>query len=269
MPGALGGVLRMLEGGGDCAGAVTPLAAVSRALDKARWAKIASGLRQCLVFQDAGSLTSRAGEAFPLTGLVRRRQPDRNVGCVRDRVVHSAVRCLGQEARASVRREVGREADLHVDRSDSSGLDAHVEASSHLEAGRVKVMPAEVSASVRSPRTRRDPRRRARSGGADVAAADLSRLVDSDRWTADPNVEAVVGLPPHVHRLDLRGRPGYRGTAAVTAAGTAAGDPPRRNQRRYSRSPGDRVVARARWSARPGSRERGWPSSAARGRRGR
>ena len=47
--GQLAGVLRMLEDGRDCADVVTQLAAVSRALDRAGFAIIASGLRQCLV----------------------------------------------------------------------------------------------------------------------------------------------------------------------------------------------------------------------------
>ena len=46
--GQLGGVLRMLEDGRDCEDVVTQLAAVSRALDRAGFAIIASGLQQCL-----------------------------------------------------------------------------------------------------------------------------------------------------------------------------------------------------------------------------
>ncbi|HZA03302.1 MAG TPA: metal-sensitive transcriptional regulator [Propionibacteriaceae bacterium] len=47
--GQLGGVLRMLEEGRDCEDVVTQLAAVSRALDRAGFAIVASGLRQCLI----------------------------------------------------------------------------------------------------------------------------------------------------------------------------------------------------------------------------
>ena len=47
--GQLGGVLRMLEEGRDCEDVVTQLAAVSRALDRAGFAIVATGLRQCLV----------------------------------------------------------------------------------------------------------------------------------------------------------------------------------------------------------------------------
>lgn len=46
--GQLAGVLRMIEEERDCADIVTQLAAVSRALDKAGFAIIASGLQQCI-----------------------------------------------------------------------------------------------------------------------------------------------------------------------------------------------------------------------------
>ena len=46
--GQLGGVIRMLEEGRDCHDVVTLLAAVSKALDKAGFAIVASGLRQCV-----------------------------------------------------------------------------------------------------------------------------------------------------------------------------------------------------------------------------
>jgi DNA-binding FrmR family transcriptional regulator len=52
--GQLGGVLRMIEEGRDCEDVVTQLAAVSRALDRAGFAIVASGLRQCLA-QDPGA----------------------------------------------------------------------------------------------------------------------------------------------------------------------------------------------------------------------
>jgi DNA-binding FrmR family transcriptional regulator len=47
--GQLAGVLRMLEEGRECEDVVTQLAAVSRALDRAGFAIVATGLRQCLV----------------------------------------------------------------------------------------------------------------------------------------------------------------------------------------------------------------------------
>ena len=46
--GQLGGVIRMLEEGRDCQDVITLLAAVSKALDRAGFAIVASGLRQCV-----------------------------------------------------------------------------------------------------------------------------------------------------------------------------------------------------------------------------
>ena len=46
--GQIRGVIAMLESGRDCADVVTQLAAASRALDKAGFKIIASGLEQCL-----------------------------------------------------------------------------------------------------------------------------------------------------------------------------------------------------------------------------
>jgi len=46
--GQVAGVIRMLESGRECQDIVTQLAAASRALDKAGFQIIASGLRQCL-----------------------------------------------------------------------------------------------------------------------------------------------------------------------------------------------------------------------------
>lgn len=46
--GQLAGVQRMLEEGRDCEDIVMQLAAVSRALDRAGFAIIATGMRQCL-----------------------------------------------------------------------------------------------------------------------------------------------------------------------------------------------------------------------------
>lgn len=46
--GQLAGVLRMLEEGRQCEDIVTQLAAVSRALDRAGFAIVASGMRQCM-----------------------------------------------------------------------------------------------------------------------------------------------------------------------------------------------------------------------------
>ena len=50
--GQLAGVLRMLEEGRECEDVVTQLAAVSRALDRAGFAIVATGLQQCLASGD-------------------------------------------------------------------------------------------------------------------------------------------------------------------------------------------------------------------------
>jgi DNA-binding FrmR family transcriptional regulator len=50
--GQLAGVLRMLEDGRECEDVVTQLAAVSKALDRAGFAIVASGLQQCLAAGD-------------------------------------------------------------------------------------------------------------------------------------------------------------------------------------------------------------------------
>lgn len=54
--GQLGGVLRMIEEGRDCEEIVTQVAAVSKALDRAGFAIIATGLKQCLT--ESGDLDS-------------------------------------------------------------------------------------------------------------------------------------------------------------------------------------------------------------------
>ncbi|MFR9676517.1 metal-sensitive transcriptional regulator [Streptomyces sp. TR06-5] len=46
--GQLAGVIKMIEEGRDCEDVVTQLAAVSRALDRAGFAIIATGLQHCL-----------------------------------------------------------------------------------------------------------------------------------------------------------------------------------------------------------------------------
>ena len=52
--GQLTGVVRMLEEGRDCEDVVTQLAAVNRALDRAGFAIVAAGLRECLT-QEGGA----------------------------------------------------------------------------------------------------------------------------------------------------------------------------------------------------------------------
>lgn len=50
--GQLAGVLKMLEDGRDCEDVVTQLAAVSKALDRAGFAIVATGLQHCLTQGD-------------------------------------------------------------------------------------------------------------------------------------------------------------------------------------------------------------------------
>jgi DNA-binding FrmR family transcriptional regulator len=58
--GQIAGVIRMLEAGRDCEDVVTQLAAVSRALDKAGFAIIATGLQQCITQGEGGDGVDRA-----------------------------------------------------------------------------------------------------------------------------------------------------------------------------------------------------------------
>ncbi|MFF4835846.1 metal-sensitive transcriptional regulator [Streptomyces sp. NPDC001315] len=51
--GQISGVIKMIEEGRDCEDVVTQLAAASRALDRAGFAIIATGLQQCLA--DSGN----------------------------------------------------------------------------------------------------------------------------------------------------------------------------------------------------------------------
>ncbi|MGW2473844.1 metal-sensitive transcriptional regulator [Streptomyces sp. NPDC001665] len=46
--GQIAGIVRMIEEGRDCEDVITQLAAVSRALDRAGFAIIATGLQQCM-----------------------------------------------------------------------------------------------------------------------------------------------------------------------------------------------------------------------------
>lgn len=51
--GQLAGVISMIESGRDCKDVVTQLAAVSKALDRAGFKIVASGLRECLTGESA------------------------------------------------------------------------------------------------------------------------------------------------------------------------------------------------------------------------
>ncbi|MET7369038.1 metal-sensitive transcriptional regulator [Streptomyces sp. NPDC005566] len=56
--GQIAGIIRMIEEGRDCEDVITQLAAASRALDRAGFAIIASGLEQCLA-EDGRAGTDR------------------------------------------------------------------------------------------------------------------------------------------------------------------------------------------------------------------
>ena len=60
--GQIGGVIRMIEEGRDCAHVVTQLAAASRALDRAGFKIIATGLQQC-ASSDGGDGSAEAERA--------------------------------------------------------------------------------------------------------------------------------------------------------------------------------------------------------------
>jgi DNA-binding FrmR family transcriptional regulator len=61
--GQVGGVIKMIEEGRDCADVVTQLAAASRALDRAGFKIIATGLRQCALVEQDGDGTSGQDQA--------------------------------------------------------------------------------------------------------------------------------------------------------------------------------------------------------------
>lgn len=50
--GQIGGVIKMLESGADCADVVTQVSAAAKALDRAGFAIISSGLEQCITRGD-------------------------------------------------------------------------------------------------------------------------------------------------------------------------------------------------------------------------
>jgi len=65
--GQLAGVIAMVESGRDCTEIVTQLAAVSRALDKAGFKIVASGMRQCLASGGESAVTEEQMEKLFLT----------------------------------------------------------------------------------------------------------------------------------------------------------------------------------------------------------
>lgn len=55
--GQLGGIIRMIEEGRDCAEVVTQLAAAARGIDRAGFKILATGMRQCLSDAEDGKPT--------------------------------------------------------------------------------------------------------------------------------------------------------------------------------------------------------------------
>ena len=66
--GQIGGVIRMIEDGQECSEVVTQLAAAARALDRAGFKSIASGLCRCVLEELAGRGVA-AGERARLEKL--------------------------------------------------------------------------------------------------------------------------------------------------------------------------------------------------------
>ena len=61
--GQIGGVIKMIEDGRDCQDVLTQLAAAARALDRAGFKIIASGLCQCMLDEQAGGGQAAAERA--------------------------------------------------------------------------------------------------------------------------------------------------------------------------------------------------------------
>lgn len=61
--GQIGGVIQMIEDGRDCADVLTQLAAASRALDRAGFKIISTGLAQCVLNENADSTQAKADRA--------------------------------------------------------------------------------------------------------------------------------------------------------------------------------------------------------------
>jgi len=65
--GQLAGVVRMLEDGRECDEVITQLAAASKALDRAGFAIVSTGLQQCLADGGADSLDTKKMERLFLS----------------------------------------------------------------------------------------------------------------------------------------------------------------------------------------------------------
>lgn len=61
--GQIGGVIQMIESGRDCKDVITQLAAASRALDRAGFKIIATGMNKCRADESVGSAEAEANRA--------------------------------------------------------------------------------------------------------------------------------------------------------------------------------------------------------------
>jgi DNA-binding FrmR family transcriptional regulator len=61
--GQIGGIIQMIENGRDCKDVITQLAAVSKALDRAGFKIIATGLEQCITQESGDSEQSQIDRA--------------------------------------------------------------------------------------------------------------------------------------------------------------------------------------------------------------
>ncbi len=65
----MGGVVRMIEAEEDCAAVVTQLAAASKALDRAGFEIMATGMQECLARESAGEANVDVDELEKLLSL--------------------------------------------------------------------------------------------------------------------------------------------------------------------------------------------------------
>jgi DNA-binding FrmR family transcriptional regulator len=65
--GQIGGIIKMIEDGRECQDIVTQMAAVAKALDRAGFATISIGLRQCMADPERNSMDIAAMEKLFLS----------------------------------------------------------------------------------------------------------------------------------------------------------------------------------------------------------
>lgn len=65
--GQIGGIIKMIEDGRECQDIVTQIAAVAKAIDRAGFATISQGLRQCVADPEGSSMDVAAMEKLFLS----------------------------------------------------------------------------------------------------------------------------------------------------------------------------------------------------------